>query len=385
MGIFLPLPSLVVLAMYHRYPSLVLWWDNGYIVNENHQYVPDGKNFDLICEAWKMRSAGESLEKIAKYMNDSGYSRVVKKSKAKIRMTADILSTQVFVNPFYYGILIQGKNGTQVDLRELYDFVPAIDEETYRNVQDLYRNRPKPYERRRTTFYPLKMMILCGYCQKPMYAAPSRSEHSGVYLNYRCDNKDCLRNDKSKHIKKTTRAIIIFKFIYRLLEESLQLTEEDYNQYYEDMTTIATQQREKLLLQRNSKQTILNTISREINQRALLVGKYEPDSRIAKENSAHIAKLEQEEEEVTQELATIKGQIGNPEEEALTLEDFLNLAKNAAKAVKMGDAIVKNRICRILFLNLTVNEEKVLSFQAKPPFDKVLKMSSFASGRGAGN
>ena len=79
---------------------------HGYIVNENHQYMPDGKNFDLICEAWKMRRDGEALEKIAKYMNDSGYARVVKKSKAKIRMTADILSTQVFVNPFYYGILL---------------------------------------------------------------------------------------------------------------------------------------------------------------------------------------------------------------------------------------------------------------------------------------
>lgn len=358
---------------------------HGYILDENHQYRPDGKNFDLICESWKMRKDSESLEKIAKYMNDNGYARVVKKSKAKIRMTADILSTQVFVNPFYYGILISEKTGNQVDLREQYDFVPATDEETYRMVQDLYRNRSKPYDRRRTTFYPLKMMILCGYCQRPMYAAPSRSEHSGVYLNYRCDNKDCIRNDKSKNIKKTTRAIIIFKFIYQLLAESLHLTEEDYNQYYEDMTAIATQQREKLLLLRNSKQTILNNISREIKERSLQVGKYELDSRIAKENSAYIAKLEQEEEDVTQELATIKEQIGNPEEEALTLEDFLNLAKNAAKAVKMGDPIVKDRICRILFLNLTVDEEKVLSFQAKPPFDRVLKMPSFASGRGAGN
>lgn len=358
---------------------------HGYIVNENHQYMPDGKNFDLICEAWKMRRDGEALEKIAKYMNDSGYARVVKKSKAKIRMTADILSTQVFVNPFYYGILISEKTGNQVDLREQYDFVPATDEETYRTVQDLYRNRSKPYERRRTTFYPLKMMILCGYCQRPMYAAPSRSEHSGMYLNYRCDNMDCIRNGKEKHIKKTTRAIIILKFIYQLLEQCLQLTEEDYRQYYEDMMAIAAQQREKLLLQRNSKQTILNNISREIKRLALLVGRYEPDSRIAKENSAQIAKLEHEEEDVTQELATIKEQIGNPEEEALTLEDFLNLAKNAAKAVKMGDAIVKDKICRLLFLNLTVDEEKVLSFQAKPPFDRVLKMPSFASGRGAGN
>jgi DNA invertase Pin-like site-specific DNA recombinase len=358
---------------------------HGYIRDEEGFYRPDGKSFDLICEAWQMRREGTSLEKIAQYMNDNNYERIVKSSGAKIRMTADILSTQVFTNPFYFGILISEKTDKQVDLREQYDFVPATDEETYRIVQNLYRNRSKPYNRRRSTFYPLKMMILCGYCNKPMYSAPSRSAHSGVYLNYRCDNEDCIRIDPAKKIKKTTRVITILKFIYQLLEERLHFSEEDYRKYYEDMLAIADQQRELLLNQRNSKQTILSYISREIRDRSLQVGKHDPNSRIAKENYAYIEKLEQEEDDTTQELSAIKEQLGNPAEEALTIEGFLNLAKNAAKAVKMGDAIVKDKICRLIFLNLVVDEEKVLSFQAKPPFDKMLKMPSPASGRGAGN
>jgi hypothetical protein len=36
-------------------------------------------------------------------------------------------------------------------------------------------------------------------------------------------------------------------------------------------------------------------------------------------------------------------------------------------------------------LNFTVDEEKVLSYQLKPPFDVMLKDEFFASGRGAGN
>src|SRR5258708_16098527 len=65
---------------------------HGYIRDENGMYQPDGKNYDLICEAWEMRRQGTSLEQIADNMNKEGYARIVKKSGEKIYMTADILS-----------------------------------------------------------------------------------------------------------------------------------------------------------------------------------------------------------------------------------------------------------------------------------------------------
>ncbi len=42
---------------------------HGYIRDEQGMYQPDGKNFDLICEAWEMRRQGTSLEQIVDYMN----------------------------------------------------------------------------------------------------------------------------------------------------------------------------------------------------------------------------------------------------------------------------------------------------------------------------
>lgn len=118
---------------------------HGYIRSEDGIYRPDNENdsqnFDLICEAWRMRKDGKSLEAIAKYMNDKGYARIYKegaeKAGKKVLMSDKILSDRVLPNPFYYGVLIQ--KGKAVDLRELegYDFEPATDEETYNYVQRL--------------------------------------------------------------------------------------------------------------------------------------------------------------------------------------------------------------------------------------------------------
>lgn len=98
---------------------------HGYIRGEDGICRPDDqdgcKNFELICEAWNMRKAGQSLESIAKYMNDNGYGRIYKekaeKAGQKVLMTDKILSDRVFPEPFYYGILIQ--KGKPIDLREI--------------------------------------------------------------------------------------------------------------------------------------------------------------------------------------------------------------------------------------------------------------------------
>jgi hypothetical protein len=72
----------------------------------------------------------------------------------------------------------------------------------------------------------------------------------------------------------------------------------------------------------------------------------------------------------------------DPQQDKLTIEQFLNLSKNAAMIVKSADAIVKDKICRYIFLNFTVDEEKVLSYQAKEPFLTLLEQREVLSSRG---
>jgi len=126
---------------------------HGY-VNDGGTFRPNGKNFELICEAWQMRLQGESLEVISDYMNKQGYSRVIKKDKRIIKMSPKILS-DVFRDSFYYGVLVQANQ--TVDLRELdSDFQPAVTEDEYNQVQLLSRRRLTPYNtRRRFELLPL--------------------------------------------------------------------------------------------------------------------------------------------------------------------------------------------------------------------------------------
>ena len=106
---------------------------------------------------------------------------------------------------------------------------------------------------------------------------------------------------------------------------------------------------------------------------------------VKKVNEDRVLELEQEKEELNNQIAELKEQLTDPEQDKLSIEQFLNLSKNAGVIVQSSDAIIKDKICREIFLNFTVNEEKVLSYQLKPHFEEMLKHRQNPSSRGAGN
>ncbi len=364
---------------------------HGYIRDEEGLYRPDGKNYELICDAWKMRQEGQSLEVIAKYMDDREYFRVVKTTGHKVRMTADILSTQVFCNPFYYGVMISEKTGDRVDLREIYDFIPATTEEVYSDVQLLSRNRKTSMQTRRGKgFYPLKAMVQCAFCGHNMVAGPSTGSKGKRYLNYRCDDEVCQAekrriNTKSGKPKRSIRAKYVFNYIYQILEEGLNFTEKDYDHYYKNLESITSDKRTKLQMQLHSLQASLKAIDRELKDRALALVSNRIKDNVRKINEERIDELEESKENIKQEIEKIQLKITDPQQDKLTLEQFLNLSKNAAAIVRAGNSNVKDAICRIIFLNFSAGVDEMLSYQAKPPFDRLLKNKVFSSGRGPGN
>jgi hypothetical protein len=71
-----------------------------------------------------------------------------------------------------------------------------------------------------------------------------------------------------------------------------------------------------------------------------------------------------------------------PKQELLSIEQFLNLAKNAGSKVKAADEVGKDHICRIIFLNLVVDDKKVMSYQMTKALSKLEKAQSVLNGRG---
>jgi site-specific DNA recombinase len=342
----------------------------GYVRSKHGFQVPDKKNFPLLVEAWKQRCNGVSLEAIASSMNKHGYGRKIGSTGKRVRMDKRLLS-EIFKDPFYYGILVQA--GQKVDLRQIYNFEPATTEEDYFAIQTLADKRSKPYKQRRTAYYPFKMMVLCSFCGQRMYAGAAKG-HTKRYLFYRCDKDTCPRQ------KKSIRGKVILEFIYDFFKSGLHLTEKDYRDYYDGMTYITKSRHEKLLIDLHSQQARLKVISSELVERSLKILELERASAARRINEQRINALEAQGQALEESIEDIKKQLPDIEAEKLSLEQFLNLVKNAETTVKSASSVVKDKICRYVFLNFVVDEEKVVSYHLKPPFDIMLKTHSVVFG-----
>lgn len=348
---------------------------HGYITTEGGVYKPDGKNFDLICEAWQRRKEGTSIEGISDWMNKNEYGKTIKRTGRKVDMDTRILS-DIFKDPFYYGMLIQADQ--TADLRKIYDFQPAVSEEDFFAVQQLSYRRIKPSKPHKMAFYPFRLMVHCSYCGQSMRVGPS-SGKTKRYLYFRCDNPDCKRQTRS------IRSKVILDFIYQFVEGGLNLTEDDYNEYYQGMTEVADENRQKIRIEVHRREGTLKTIKLEIREHSLAIPKLKEDSPVRRTNEERVAELEQERIQLEREIEELNKQLTDPDQDKLSIEQFLNLSKNASVIVQSASPVIKDAICREIFLNFSVDEEKVLSYQLKPPFDEMLKLRDQRTSRGPGN
>lgn len=350
---------------------------HGYIRTEHGDYQPDGKNFDLICDAWRMRLEGASIKNIVNHLNDNGYGRLIKGKAAKnygkiVRMWPQGLS-DLFRDPFYYGILVQANQ--QIDLREIYNFVPAVSEEHYNEVQALSRTRVTRMTKKRGTFYPLKGMVVCGVCHHKMYPAASKGRDRR-YLYYRCDNKVCTRKQKS------VRAKVVFEYVYGVVSSGLRFTSKDYNLYREKLLSLGDSRKIALETQVRSKRGALNAVEAEIQAISLKLINFSKDSTVYRVNSKKLEELEVRAEELVNEIKVLQTQQTDPAQDALSLEQFLNLSKNASSYLKAANGVAKDAICRILFLNLTISDNNLLSHSWKEPFTSLMQVDEIIDGRG---
>ena len=93
-----------------------------------------------------------------------------------------------------------------------------------------------------------------------------------------------------------------------------------------------------------------------------------------------IEQLAIETQKLDDEIGKLKEKIANPSKIKLTKEQFLNLVKLAPDKMRAGSAVEKDRVARILFLNLRINDKNGLSVIWKEPFDSLVKAIEMSSG-----
>lgn len=165
----------------------------------------------------------------------------------------------------------------------------------------------------------------------------------------------------------------------------LHLTENDYQEYYSQLKEQTDVEREKLLREIHSTEARLKSISSEITDRSLGIVDKRLSEAVISKNQERIAELESTREEEEQTLARLRESVRDQEKDRLTLEQFFNLSKRADVIVKSANPIIKDEICREISLNFSMDEEKVASYQLKPPFDEMLKSRKVSTSRGVEN
>lgn len=353
----------------------------GYLRDEiTGYYEPDPKNFELIKRGWQMRVEGYTEIEIVNFwsMNDvHRMTKITRKNKKirKIVITKQIAS-RLFHEPFYFGILVQ--TGQEVDLRELTNFQPMIDEETYNAVQAMSQKRARvlPHSKH-TTFYPLRALVFCGVCKSdvPMRVGKNRWSNGTHTLSYRCDTKGCERSVKS------VRAKYVFDGLYEVLDK-MKFTDKEYDKYSKTIDSYTDEKVQELRAKRRSLDGARKHKNKELEDKSRQFTALPKDTpEIARKTLIHdLEDLENEVINLSEQIKAINKKVVDPAQIKITKEEFLNLANSVAEKMRAGSAVEKDILARILLLNISLDNKNAPSFIWKEPFATLLKSKKILSG-----
>lgn len=349
----------------------------GYIRDKKGFLIPDGKQFEIIKEAWRMRLEGKSYDDILEFVNKAGYIRKYKNGRKEIGIKHKQRLTKIFKDPVYYGVLVQANQEVHLPSVD-HNFQPMITKEEFIKVQLMGRGKKQPYKRRFKRFYPFRKMILCSYCNNVMSPGASKGSKGDYYLYYRCDTEGCSRP------KKSIRAYVILDFLEDFLKTKFKFSKRDYDELSKQFVKLTDQIKTEIRQELHSKEAILRHNKSKLKQLTLnYATKLENLNQSAKKViDQEINDLAMDNEKLTKEVEKLKERLRRSDEDLMAYDQFLNLTKNAYTAVKYGDATIKDQIVKLIFLNLKVNEEKVLEYQLKEPFATLLQSRFVRNGRG---
>jgi hypothetical protein len=142
------------------------------------------------------------------------------------------------------------------------------------------------------------------------------------------------------------------------------------------------EKRLSLLLERDSKQGRLKHLQKE--HQAASLGLINLTSDIP-DSSMQVIKDDLQDKiiqinKVKSDIAAIDTKLQLSSDFEFTIDEFLNLVKLAPDKMRAGSAVEKDRVARILFLNLTVDNEKRVSPIWKEPFASLVKAIEMSSG-----
>ena len=353
----------------------------GYSRNIATGYYEPNDSFEAIKEGWNMRLEGHTLNDVIKFWKEKKVSRTPVVSKRNKNPRTVYLhdknqASRIFKDPFYFGILIQA--GKEKDLRTEYgaNFKPMISEQDYETVQGMSESKNRRLFKMPTihskTFLPLRGMVICNNCESVMVVGASKGKTS-KYLYYRCENKECP--------VKSIRAKYIFEPLYQILD-SLEFSDKEYDEYSHYIGRNSEERINSLKIERRSLQSRLNAVERKIeslHKSYLSLSENSPES-LRNKLASEIDGKDDEKISIQDRISEINEILVDADKIRISKDEFLNTLKKLAQQMRNGDARQKDILCRNLFLNTRIDNQKTPSFIWKEPFDQVVKLQEIISG-----
>ncbi len=353
----------------------------GYRRGDDSKWEPNGEIFEIVKEAFHLKiNENLSDQKIAEYMNNRGYKRVIKKSGKITCMTHQKVG-KFLMDPFYYGVWIHGNNNIN-DLRDIdKNFKPMISEEEFNILQERKESRT-PSDRKFNKDNSLNTIrvVKNGFLINPKglefsLSLPNRKQRfipnleklkktkkDAVLADVVEPNQIKLQNNK---IKKTVSFHKLDEVIRKKISQ-LQITKEQYNAYL-----VYAKQNLELYLKNNEHerklyQLRINKLRSEKDEfiTTNLGRKLDKDEdRVYKHNLEKLSKqIEFNEREIKKldKKSNIK---------IIDSETFLKFMQNAESYYDKATYVQKRKIIEILFLNIIYHHKNWLELKVKPELE----------------
>lgn len=362
---------------------------HGYYKDSNQFLRPDGDNFKSIRRAFEMKLEGKTLDEIAGFLNNKGYTRLNKDGERYAYKMNKQKLAKILKDPVYAGVLMYGKNKVQVvNLRDFYDFQPIISVEEFMRLNSI--SKREQLIKLAKSFHKgadiksnlMKDMVICGHCGEELQEGitPKKNKVLTNYFYYRCDNEDCSMKGKS------TRANILINYILDFLEHRPFSSKESYEHYRIEMKRVSQQRANEAaegLISLKSQRT--KTESRVIKIREWLLNEQDDEVKkdFRRDLDSAMADVKYLEEEIKKKEALKEAAKASP----LVYEEFLELMEKTPKIIKEivdkgGKLEDLDKIIRRIFLNFTIKDKKVVNATLKSPFDVLESQKVLNCGQG---
>lgn len=323
------------------------------------------------------------LAELAVWLNEQGYASNRSGKAVQGRMTRSTLSI-IFTDPFYAGVMQWGKH-PPMNLTEAYDFVPmltvseyiALNRATITNGRRSMLGRTAKRHGKRVAML-LAGMVSCNECKKTMVVGITPKKNKVGLTEYyyvRCNTPDCVQRDKS------VRAKVLIDHASKLLGLFSSTPNKVYQHYLEEIGRVNKIEKTKLKQEELRLSRVIAELQDEIERTTrTLPSITRPIVRRATEKNIErdTASLAVKQTE----LATIKEKRKLLQSNIVqTHEEFIELTKQLASILQETPLLSKkDYILRKVFLNWTVKDREVASYQLQSPFNKFIKLAKWRDG-----